>query len=223
MNIDVRILDAELRFGVEAECGGQLRAVDGEKREIRSGGEGKVERETEGSGAAESALDPVEGGGVGVGEREEIKEEGSGGGLLEVGTERGGEVAEFGLVFVFEARVGREEGEVGTAGEGAGRSETGSESMASRRTVDGEEERSGSRGPGGGVNESGRSAGRFGIVAEEDGEGKRGNVERGIHGMRIAGCQPRVGIRVFWRGRPCRGLEEGFRGAGRLGEGGHGL
>jgi len=47
--------------------------VNGEEGEVRSGGDGEVERESERSGIAESVLDPVERGGAGVREGEEIE------------------------------------------------------------------------------------------------------------------------------------------------------
>jgi hypothetical protein len=45
--------EAELGIRSEGEPGGELRAVDGEEREIRGGGEGEVEREAERGGATE--------------------------------------------------------------------------------------------------------------------------------------------------------------------------
>jgi hypothetical protein len=78
-----------------------------------------------------------------VREGEEIEEEGAGSGLLEIGSERGGVVAEFGLQAALGSGIGREEGKVRAAGEGARGGESGSEPETGRCVVDGEEGGSG--------------------------------------------------------------------------------
>jgi hypothetical protein len=79
-----------------------------------------MERQAQGGGTAESLLDPVGGVGLGVREGEKVKQDGAGGGFLEIGREGGGEVAELeaGVTFVF--GIGGEELEAGAAGKGTG-------------------------------------------------------------------------------------------------------
>jgi hypothetical protein len=104
-----------------------------------------VERESERSGIAESVLDPVERGGAGVREGEEIEQKGAGSGFFEVRTERGGVGSECGLVLPFEKEVGRKKGELRAAGESTSGGESGSDAMTRGRLVDGEQDGSGAR------------------------------------------------------------------------------
>lgn len=138
-------LDPDFRFWIEVERGSQGRAVNGEEGEVRSGGDGEVERESERNGLAESVLDPVERGGVGMREGEEIEQKGAGSGFFEVRAERGGEGSECGLVLAFEKGVGGKKGELWTAGESTSGGESGSDAMTRGRLVDGEQDGSGAR------------------------------------------------------------------------------
>jgi len=143
-----------------------------------------VERKAKDGGLAEGLLDPGRGVGPRMREGEKVEKEGAGRGLLEIRAEGGGEAPEVVLRPAFESGVGREEFEAGTARHGAGGGEAGGDALPGRGPVDGPQEGRAPRGTG---TDEGRGDGRgLGVVAQEDREGKGGDMEGGEHGGRCA-------------------------------------